>query len=132
LEVNMTKYAPVAEFLSIQEQGRVRLGFDDVEAILGAALPKSAADYQAWWANDPTHSQAKAWLDAGWQTENLNLQRRVVEFVRVRNRPAGPPASPAPASFDPWGALAGSVTIHDEVALVAPSGETWDAERDAP
>lgn len=128
----MTKYAPVAEFLIRRGEGRVRLGFDEVEAILGTALPRSAVDYQAWWANDPTHSQARAWLDAGWQTENLNLSGRTVEFVRAATRPAKPaPATSAPPSLDPWGSLAGSVMIRDEAALVSPSGETWEAERDA-
>jgi hypothetical protein len=129
----MAKYAPVADFLLRLEESRVRLSFEEVEAILGATLPKSAVVYQAWWANDPTHSQAKAWLDAGWQTENLNLPRRTVEFVRVRGRPGWRPSTGgAPVSRDPWGALAGSVTIRDETALVSPTGESWEAERDAP
>lgn len=125
----MTVYAPMIQFLTGQASDRVRLNFQDVERILGRPLPKSAGDYQAWWANDPTHSQAKAWLKAGWQTENLNLAGRTVEFVRVR-KPVRMPTLAAPAT-DPWGALAGSVTILDEAALTSPSGEAWDAEADA-
>jgi hypothetical protein len=124
----MTVYTPMREFLSAQPIERVRLGFREVERIIGRPLPKSARDYQAWWANDPTHSQAKAWLDAGWRTENLNLGRRTVEFVRVRKSLYSP--APAGPSLDPWGALAGTVTILDEAALTAPSGELWDAEAD--
>jgi hypothetical protein len=124
----MTVYAPMKEFLSAQPIERVRLGFSEVERIIGRPLPKSAGDYQAWWANDPTHSQAKAWLDAGWRTENLNLGRRTVEFVRIRK----PASLQAPAmSSDLWGALAGTVTILDDDALTAPSGELWSAEADA-
>ena len=125
----MTVYAPVMQFLIAQATDRVRLDFQQVERILGRALPKSAGDYQAWWANDPTHSQAKAWLEAGWQTENLNLGGRTVEFVRIR-KPARTPTPAAPPT-DPWGALAGSVTILDEAALTSPGGDIWDAEADA-
>lgn len=123
------KYAPITEFLITEHSEKVRLAFDEVEAILGFDLPKSARDYQAWWANDRHHSQAKAWLEAGWQTENLNLAGRTVEFTRTRKPRAPIPGSPVPdLPTDPWGALAGTVTIHDEEALTSPTGEIWDAE----
>lgn len=121
----MGKYAPIAEFLVDQMADRVRMDFETVERLLGAPLPKSADEHQAWWANDVSHSQAKAWLDAGWQTEKLNLPGRTVEFVRVR-KPKRDPARKR--GDDPWGALAGTVTIHDPAALVAPVGEVWEAE----
>ena len=120
------KYLPIADFLGAQEKGRVRLGFSDVENILGAPLPKSAAEYQAWWANDPGHSQAKAWMEAGWQTENLNLSGQTVEFVRAARRSQPTPLEAPPS--DPWGALAGTVTIHDPASLTQPTGEAWDAQ----
>lgn len=129
----MGKYAPIADFLVDQSADRVRLDFEALEKLLGAPLPRSADEYQAWWANDASHSQAKAWLDAGWQTENLNLAGRTVEFVRVRRSkdgsggalPSSRRAGPAP---DPWGALTGTVTIHDPAALVTPTAEAWEAE----
>lgn len=120
------KYLPIADFLGAQETGRVRLGFSDVESILGAPLPKSAAEYQAWWANDPGHSQAKAWMEAGWQTENLNLSGQTVEFVRAARKSQSTPLETLPS--DPWGALAGTVTIHDPASLTQPTGEAWDAQ----
>jgi hypothetical protein len=125
------KYAPITEFLIAERAERVRLAFDELEAILGFDLPKSAGDYPAWWANDRHHSQAKAWLEAGWQTENLNLSGRTVEFARVRKHRTSTSGSAAPTPTDPWGALAGTVTIHDEGALTSPTGEIWDAEASA-
>lgn len=122
------KYLPIADFLDAQRQGRLRMSFAEVEKILGARLPKSAVEYQAWWANDPGHSQAKAWMEAGWQTENLNLSARTVEFVRARKTPSTASKS---SPIDPWGALAGTVTILDEGALTQPTGEVWDAEAEA-
>lgn len=125
------KYAPITDFLESESADRVRLDFEALEKLLGASLPKSADEYQAWWANDPSHSQAKAWLEAGWQTENLNLSGRTVEFVRVRkHRRMLSGTSGKSPPIDPWGALAGTVTIHDEAALTTPTGEVWEAEAD--
>lgn len=123
----MTKYRPMTEFLVDQQNDRLRMDFESIEKLIGEPLPRSARDYQAWWANDTSHSQAKAWLEAGWQTENLNLPGQTVEFVRVRKPSYAAPFTSAP---DPWGALAGTVTILDEAALTAPSGEVWEAELD--
>ena len=124
----VTKYLPITEFLVDQSTDRIRLDFEALEKLLGASLPRSADEYQAWWANDASHSQAKAWLEAGWQTENLNLTNRTVEFVRV----AEPRRKPLlRRAVDPWGALAGTVTIHDEAALLSPTDEVWEAEVDA-
>ena len=129
--IPMTKYVPLEEFLKRQTKEEIRLGFQDVEKILGASLPRSASEHQAWWANDPSHSQGKAWLAVGWKTENLNLSRRTVTFTRVSAPTSIVSAPPtAPIVLDPWGALAGTVTIHDESALTSPIGEKWDAEGD--
>jgi hypothetical protein len=119
----VTKYAPLSDFLDHQPVDEVRLAFGEVEKILGAPLPRSAYEHQAWWANNPEgHSHCRAWHDAGWKTENLNITDRTVTFRRVRK-------SGAPSVADPWGSLAGTVTIVDDAALTAPSGEIWDAER---
>lgn len=136
----MTKYVPLEDFLKRQTKDELRLGFDEVERILGASLPRSASEHQAWWANDPSHSQGKSWLAAGWKTENLSLSRRSVTFVRTStptSTASKPTATPsvstpptAPLALDPWGALAGTVTIYDETALTSPVGEKWDAEDD--
>jgi hypothetical protein len=123
----MTKYSPLRDFLTHQSKHEVRLDFDQVEKILGASLPRSAYEHQAWWANDPGHSQCRSWHDAGWKTENLNLSRRTVVFTRIADQVSEQLATATP--LDPWGALAGTVMIYDEDALTTPSGEVWDAER---
>jgi hypothetical protein len=124
----MTKYSPLQDFLVRQSKDQVRLDFEQVEEILGASLPRSAYEYQAWWANDPGHSQCRSWHEAGWKTENLDLSRRTIVFSRTAGE-HGSPAKQSGQPVDPWGALAGTVTIHDEHALTAPSGEVWEAER---
>ena len=49
----------------------VKLRYQDIERILGFTLPASAFNHpEAWWSNDRDHSQAIAWLDAGYETAN--------------------------------------------------------------
>lgn len=123
----MSKYTPLNTFLAACPKTRLSLTFAEVENLLGAPLPRSAYDHQAWWANNPEgHSHCRAWISAGWRTENLNITARKVDFVRVSAETYAPP-TPA-KTRDPWGAMAGTVTIHDEEALTRPIDETWDAE----
>jgi len=61
-----------------------RATFGEVEAILGFILPNSARSYTAWWANDSSHSYARAWLAAGWETSSVNLQAGTLVFRKKR------------------------------------------------
>ncbi len=45
-------------------------------------LPQPAYKLRPWWANDFSHSQARSWLRAGWETRGLDLVNRCVMFVR--------------------------------------------------
>ncbi len=56
--------------------------FADVEAIIGGNLPASAWDYSAWWANDATYSQGAAWIAAGWETAQVNMDTETLLFRR--------------------------------------------------
>ena len=58
--------------------------FADIEAIIGAKLPPSARYYQAWWANDSSHSQGAAWAAAGWETAEVGLAKETLLFRRRR------------------------------------------------
>ena len=58
--------------------------FAEIEEVLGSTLPPWAYEYQAWWANDKSHSQARAWLGAGWKTTHANVNEKSVVFVRFR------------------------------------------------
>jgi hypothetical protein len=55
--------------------------FAEIEIIIADKLPDSARLYSAWWANDPTHVQATAWLNAGWKVDSVNKHQRSVTFV---------------------------------------------------
>lgn len=79
-----TKYEPLKRHLEgMFQHGEVRLSFAEIEKILGFSLPPSAYEAQPWWSNTRAgHSQAVAWLDAGWKTTALDLAGRQVSFVR--------------------------------------------------
>lgn len=120
----MGKYEPLEKFLKDRRSGRWRTGFREIETLLGFKLPQSALKYPAWWSNDETgHSHAKAWLDAGWRTEAVDLTGRKLTFARVE--PVREEAPPVPS--DPWGCMAGTVTIMPDTDLTAPT-EEWNAE----
>ncbi|WP_433227933.1 DUF7662 domain-containing protein [Actinomadura formosensis] len=57
------------------------MSFAEVSAVIGAALPDSAAKYSQWWETDPQHTQA-AWLDAGYQALP-NRGAQSVTFVKT-------------------------------------------------
>lgn len=77
------KYDPLYRFLADFPGNEWSASFDQVEHVLGLPLPNSAYQYQAWWANDSTHSQGRAWLDAGWETRGVDIYGESVVFVRT-------------------------------------------------
>lgn len=81
-------YAPLAAHLKAQESSKtaVTLSFHEIERILGKELPRSAHEYRAWWANDPTKPQSAAWLEEGWRTTALSMSERRLTFVRTNDR----------------------------------------------
>jgi len=77
---NAGKYYLLEKYLDRQSASQITLTFSEVERIIGEPLPASAYKYPAWWANGG-HSQADAWLNAGWKVGELNLGQSVV-FVK--------------------------------------------------
>lgn len=121
----MGKYEPLESFLSSFVGSRWRATFAEVEQILGFKLPASAYKHAAWWSNDATgHSHARAWLKAGWRTEEVDLAGRKVTFRHTEQAPQPPPGMRS----DPWGCLAGTVRTIPGVDLTSPTGETWNAD----
>jgi len=84
----MSRYEPLAQFLSAKKADVWDATFEEIEARLGAPLPKSAYKYPAWWANQsgPGHSQTYGWRSVGWRTRGLDLERRRVRFEREGER----------------------------------------------
>ena len=82
------KYLPLDEWFRERpdSEDQIELTFDEVEAILGTPLPKSATKLTTWWTNVQPNIQSHrtAWLNNGWMVAEFDLQARWVKFVRAR------------------------------------------------
>ncbi|MGD0202609.1 MAG: hypothetical protein ABSC20_01730 [Candidatus Bathyarchaeia archaeon] len=67
--------------------GLVKLSFARIDGLIGSNLPISAFRDDAWWSNSSSSSHAKAWLNAGWEVQEVNLKEGYVTFKKVRNVP---------------------------------------------
>ncbi len=120
----MSKYEALPQFLARVDHEDYRMSFSEIERVLGFKLPKSAYEHEAWWSNNATgHSHARAWLKFGWRTEAVDLAARRVTFRRSPK-----PASAVPHQRDPFGCMAGTVTIMPGTDLTAPQDDKWNAE----
>src|SRR5262245_40496789 len=120
----MGKYTPLTDYLKEINLDRVQMTFKEVEEVLQFSLPKSARTHRPWWANTRgSHVQSGAWLDAGFETENVSLDARRLVFRRVSRKDIKP-APQGPRSIDDvYGSLKGTVLIHDDITR--PVDETW-------
>ncbi len=86
----MAKYDPLGRFLERQRGPEVVMTFGDIEAVIGAKLPPSAQNHQAWWANETnprtSHVHARAWLDAGFKVTVDQAKQRAL-FRKVGSAP---------------------------------------------
>lgn len=57
----------------------VRMTFNEIAGLVGS-LPASAWQHREWWANDASHVEAAAWLDAGWRVTVVDQRDEWVEF----------------------------------------------------
>jgi hypothetical protein len=87
----MGKYEPLAEFLKDFRGDAWEASFSEIEDVLGFPLPPSAHEHRAWWANQyrGNHSQAKGWINAGWETREIDQQNERVRFERSQRREGG-------------------------------------------
>lgn len=74
------KYEPLADFLQARKLNEkiVTLTFRQIEQLIGAPLPNSAYEHQAWWGNqrDTTNRpQARAWMSTGFLVAAVHQQR---------------------------------------------------------
>lgn len=74
-------YSPLTRELGMAA-GDVSLTFEELEDLLDRGLPASARLHRAWWANDESHSHARAWLEAGYRVDSVSLEAERVRFGR--------------------------------------------------
>jgi hypothetical protein len=120
----MSKYDRLGDFLRKQSVERIPLSFADIERITDATLPASAHKHRPWWSNNPTNSvMTRVWLDAGFESEQVDMAGRKLVFKRVAVTPAKPER---PNVIHPaYGALKGMVRIMPATDLTAPADPDW-------
>ncbi len=139
----MAVYEPLGKLLRKTSASRVPMTFREVEAVIGRKLPASAYRHRPWWANEARgHSHAKAWLDAGYQTEQVDMTGKKLVFVRKgtqRGMAEGKrefAAEEKKTGIHPLiGALKGTFTIEPGWDLTKPALdpeelEAWEANLD--
>ena len=124
----MGKYQPLTEFLGNQSTNEVRMSFDHIERVIGGKLPASAKHHRAWWSNNPNNSvMTKAWLDAGFRSEQVDMEGRKLVFRRVGRADAAPGSNDgvAPKRHPLIGWMKGTITIAPGVDLTEPADPHW-------
>jgi len=76
------RYNRLRDFLATYRASAIQLAFEQIEGLIGSKLETAADTFKSWWDNDRSHPQAIAWLEAGWQVVDVDLQQRKVVLRR--------------------------------------------------
>ena len=117
----MSKYEPLTAFLKQANPGTLRLSFKEIETVLGFPLPASK-QYAAWWSNSATNNtMTKAWLSAGYKTEQVDVAGENVTFHS--EAPSNPEltASESTPRSPLFGSMKGTTFLAPGVDLTAPT-----------
>lgn len=132
------KYDPLRHYLRQQARSRVPMTFQQVESVIGGPLPASARKHRPWWANDATgHAHANAWLEAGYRTEQVDMEGEKLVFARaldwmekgMAESPATLKPQDANAQHPMIGALKGLLWIDPTLDLTKPVLDPDEWER---
>ncbi len=82
------RYLPITSLLSSRpaHEFSFEVTFHEIERLLGEPLPQSARRHRPWWANDPSHVQATAWLALGWKTRDVQMKGERLTFARIASK----------------------------------------------
>ncbi len=80
-----TKYSPLSRYLLRRATftESLVLSFSEIEGIIGDNLPSTATRDSDWWKNSRFTAQGRAWIDVGWNVENVNMDNRKATLIRV-------------------------------------------------
>ena len=126
----MGKYQPLGQFLRNQRTREVPLTFREIEKITGVKLPPKAQHHRAWWSNNPDNNvMTKVWLEAGFESAQVDMEGRKLVFRRVAKaaepkgfaEPAQKPYATKDGKHPGWGALKGMIRIAPGVDLTEPA-----------
>ena len=76
--------------------------FREIEKMTGAKLPPKAQHHRAWWSNNPSNNvMTKVWLEAGFESAQVDMEARKLVFRRVAksHEATGGFAEPTPKPY---------------------------------
>ena len=121
----MGKYEPLGQFLRKQRTREVPLTFREIEKITGVKLPPKAQHHRAWWSNNPGNNvMTKVWLEAGYESTQVDMSTGKLVFRRVGHATASSHAT-ADGRHPAFGALKGMIHIPPGVDLTEPADPEW-------
>jgi hypothetical protein len=131
----MGKYENLGTFLQKQRTREVALTFRDIEKITGVKLPPKAQHHRAWWSNNPDNNvMTKVWLNAGFESAEVDMEARKLVFRRVAKaseansgfaEAAQKPYATKDGRHPAFGALKGMIKIAPGVDLTEPAFPEW-------
>ncbi len=125
----MSKYDPLLSYLSQSDDDAVPMGFSEIEHVLGFELPPSSRRQRAWWSNNPTNNvMTRAWLDAGFETANVDMAGEKLMFKKMRSaakKPLPVAGDNTPRRSPLFGALQGMLTLPADLDLTQPADPHW-------
>ncbi len=93
-----SKYKPLEQFLASRKEPIWTPSLDDIQKLLGTALPASARKHREFWSNErkPRSPQKLAIMNAGWSVQKVDLSRGWLQLVRTTNSRRNISSSPSP------------------------------------
>src|SRR6266849_10863385 len=129
----MSKYQALGDYLKRQRRETVPMTFGEIEKLTGTKLPPSSR-YRAWWSNNDFNSVlTKVWIEAGFKSEQVDMERCKLVFRRVyKPKSAEAPRSVSDKAFHPaYGFMKGLVRIMPGTDLTQPADPDWADRLDA-
>src|SRR5260370_12328288 len=129
----MSKYDALGAFLKNQRNDRVPMSFAEVERVTGKKLPPSAAKHRPWWSNNPNNSvMTRVWLDAGFESEQVDMAGRKLVFRRVR-KPVDSPGRESGGGrqrkYQPFfGPFMGVIAAAPRPGVTKPADPDWASD----
>lgn len=124
----MSKYEPLEQFLAAQSGSAIEMSFAQIEELIGDALPASARKHRPWWSNNPSNSViTHAWLNAGFRSAKVDLNKETLVFERAPNQ--GNKQNANSARHPMFGCMKGTITFHADIDITQPIGEAWNASQ---
>jgi len=124
----VSKYDPLENYLKQTDDEDVPMGFSEIEHVLGFELPPSSRRQRAWWSNNTSNNvMTRAWIDAGFETAEVDMAAEKLTFKRVKKEQAvqSTQGVKTPRRHPAFGAMKGMLTIPADLDLTQPACPEW-------